>query len=157
MTHNLGPCVFGTMVWDQRLGLWVFDHRLGPCGCCGCLGLWVFGTHRSGPGVWDHGCLGPAVWDHGCSGPAVWDHRVWDLGPGVGDQLAGNTIWDHGWGVWDQLFGTMRVLDRLFGIVFGTTTMGVWDHCLGMGVLDHRCLKPAPWALNRCAQISTLH
>ena len=57
-THNLGPCVFGTMfgtidVWDQLFGTipfgtmrfgttfgtmgvcFVWDHRLGPCTCLG--------------------------------------------------------------------------------------------------------------------------
>ena len=44
-----------------------------------------------------------------------------------------------------QPFGIMGVWDHRLGPLFGT--IGVWDHCLGMGVLDHRCLKPASWAL----------
>ena len=139
-THNLGPCVFGTMVWDHRLGLWVFDHRLGPCACLGTL----FGTT-----FWDYGCLGPTVWGRafgtmgvwdqlfGTMGvrdqPAVWDHRVWDLGPGVGDQLAGTTVWDYG--CLGPPFGTMGV--GCLGPVWDHGGFGpavwdcVWDHRLG--------------------------
>ena len=152
--------VFGTMgVWDPpfgagRLGSWVSGTS--------CLGPWVrdqlFGTTVFG--IWGRvlgtswlgqpfgtmgvGCLGPIVWDHESFGPAVWD-CVWDhrcFGPWVFG------VWGHGClgPTWTTVLGLW---------VFGT--MGVWDHCLGMGVLDHRCLKPAAWALKKCAQISTLH
>ena len=43
---NLGPCVFGTMVWDHGC----LDHRLGA----------AFGTMY----VWD-----PTIWDYACLGP----------------------------------------------------------------------------------------
>ena len=119
--------VFGTMgVWDPPFG-------------AGRLGSWVSGTSCLGPWMFGTSCLGPPClgFGTGCWGPVGWDHN---LGPWV-------------WGLWDQLFGTMRVLDRLFGIVFGTT--GVLDHgCLGFGTMgawdqlgplcwDYWCL--APW------------
>ena len=127
--HNLGPCVFGSMV--PSLGVW--DDRLEPA-------------------VWDHGCSGPAVWDHGCLGPCVqlfgtmvvWDalSGLWAGGFwkfwGVVEVLGGSggfwwvpsrLVWDHG-----SVFG-----------VFGTSCLGptmkpavVWDHgCPGTTVWDH--------------------
>ena len=118
----------------------------------------------SGTALWDHGCLGPRIWDHAFGTSCVDqlfgtmgvpDHRVWDLGPGVGDQLAGTTVCDNGcglfgtsclgpwelWTVWDcvwdhrlepQVFWTMGVWG-LGPWVFGTNL----DHCVGiMGVWD---------------------
>ena len=157
---RLGPWVSGTScletmgVRDQLFGIWervlrtswlgppfgtmgVWDHGCGVFGTS-CLGPWEFWTGCLGlclgplfgaTGVLDHGCLGfgtMGVWDQ--LGPLCWDYGC--LGPAV---------WDHR-------------LGPCLGPPFGT--MCAWDHCLGMGVLAHRCLKPAPWALKKCAQIS---
>ena len=78
------------------------------------------GTHRLGPGVWDH-----HVWE---LGPWVFgtnlDHCVGIMG--VWDQPSGTTVWDH---VWDHRLGPW---------VFGTTvwawvfwTIGVSNQPLG--------------------------
>ena len=106
MTSCVGPAclwVFGTTVWD---------HRLGP---------WVFGTHRF---VSDHhGCLGPAIWGSCVFGTIV------GTGPVFGTTF-GSIVWDHLFGtmgvfVWDHaVFGT----HNLGPCVFGTM---VWDHRLG--------------------------
>ena len=98
-------------------------------------GTWVFGTHRLGPGVWDHVCLGPVGTMHVRDqlfgtipfGTIVWDHLFVDhevcvlfrfgLGPSFGTMR----VWEDngclGPTVWGRVFGTMGV---------GTT---VW--CLG--------------------------
>ena len=153
--HNLGPCVFGTMVWDHGCSghaIWVWDQNLGP----------LFGTmqvlaHCLGPGVWDH--VSATVGDHGRLGRTtirVWDRKqfgdhglgpdlsgdpafVWDygcLGPAVWDQLSGTSCWDPP----PYVFGTSCVgpfktivWDHRFGPLFGSF---VWDH-----VWDHGC----PW------------
>ena len=122
----------GRAVWV--VGWWV----LGGSGSLVVVGFGLFGTMEK-TGVWDHGPrpLFDPAFGTSCVGPfgtTVWDHSVWDLGPGVGEQLAGTTIWDYGCGV------------------FGTSCLGPWEFwtgCLGLclgppfratGVLDHGCL-----------------
>ena len=101
-------------VWDQLFGTMGVRDQL--------FGTTVYQLF----GIWDR-VLGTSWLGPPFGIMHVWDHH---LGPWV-------------WGVWDQLFGTMGVLDRLFGIVFGTT---VWGHrCFGpwvFGVWDHGCLGP---------------
>ena len=146
--------MFGTMVWDHRLGL----ACLGPTvwgWVLGTMGVWdqLFGTMRVrnyaclGLVVWDHR-LGPPDWDHGC----IWDHAC--LGPWFG-----TIVWDHGClvppcgclgklAVWDRPFGAGRLGPRVSGTtsclgpwVFGTSGHGTsclgfpWDQLFGLGAM----------------------
>ena len=135
--HNLGPCLFGTIIFGPLFG----TMRVLPCTVWdhGCLErttirVWdLFGGHRLGPWgtvcVWFSGYrLGPST----CLGPPSFGTTVWDYG------CLGPTLWDH------ASFGTMGVWDHCLDHACLGPTMGVWDHwdpppygSLGSVVWDH--------------------
>ena len=161
--HNLGPCVFGTIIWGH--------HLLGPtvwgrafrtmCPLVGPTTIQLRGTSLGPPCVGVRDQLFGTMHARDCLwvGPPFGTMGVWDpcvFGTSFGTMGVWTIVWDYE-GVWEDIGG--RCLGPLW-------TMSVWDHCLGLyrlgpsfgtmfgttvayrvgpGVWDHGCSGPVVW------------